>query len=628
MSLKEGSDRGLEPVRLSRARRGARSPGATPLFAAPSSPRSPSSPGRTGRATAGPARSTSTTSSSRSAWRARMVRVGHAQLPLPREEPRRLADEPPVAAAARRASRRSARRSRSTSTASRSGSRRRSTSGCSGRASTAPRGATQVALRRGALSAALPATMDLLYQNTGWRQFGYRFSNDYAVLLFVLLAVGARPMRGSSRQRPPGASRGTSSAPSRSTRRASTASISATDRRRSSTSPTEPLVQSRRTMKTWLQRCSWVSRSPPCSGCRPGAAATRRRHRASPWPSLSVTSKSLRQRRRNPGRLLVRRRRQVAAAHLERAARGNEVARHHRRRSGFAHRRLHPLARVRHPADDGVAPRGGRHGDAGRRRGHELVRTRGLRGPLPAAAGDAPLLLPRFRARRAARRETRCDTRRGQRGDDPPRPRRGLSDGDIRALTTRHRALVPGGAPRHPCVSEERYHRPPRVPTSRRPRHAHDPAALHFRRRSRGSLRTGRRAGRHAASRRRPGAPPIDRTWLYNDDARVAAPLTVLGMSSLSYTNVGNSPSRIVTAFPGCSAPCNSYNSFAGNTATPGGMLQIGGEVGLAAAPLGHGGRAGRRRRLGQRAQPERRCPRRASASRCSRPSGRTCTSR
>jgi hypothetical protein len=46
-----------------------------------------------------------------------------------------------------------------------------------------------------ALSAVLPATMDLLYQNSGWRQFGYRFSNDYAVLLFVLLAVGARPMR-------------------------------------------------------------------------------------------------------------------------------------------------------------------------------------------------------------------------------------------------------------------------------------------------------------------------------------------------------------------------------------------------------------------------------------------------
>ncbi len=46
-----------------------------------------------------------------------------------------------------------------------------------------------------AISAALPAVMDLLYQNSGWRQFGYRFSNDYSVLLFVLLAVGARPMR-------------------------------------------------------------------------------------------------------------------------------------------------------------------------------------------------------------------------------------------------------------------------------------------------------------------------------------------------------------------------------------------------------------------------------------------------
>jgi hypothetical protein len=46
-----------------------------------------------------------------------------------------------------------------------------------------------------ALAAAVPAVMDLFYQNTGWRQFGYRFSNDYAVLLFVMLAVGGRPMR-------------------------------------------------------------------------------------------------------------------------------------------------------------------------------------------------------------------------------------------------------------------------------------------------------------------------------------------------------------------------------------------------------------------------------------------------
>ncbi len=37
-----------------------------------------------------------------------------------------------------------------------------------------------------------PAIADLLYQNTGWRQFGYRFSNDYSILLFMLLAVGER----------------------------------------------------------------------------------------------------------------------------------------------------------------------------------------------------------------------------------------------------------------------------------------------------------------------------------------------------------------------------------------------------------------------------------------------------
>jgi len=30
----------------------------------------------------------------------------------------------------------------------------------------------------------------LLYQNSGWLQFGYRFSNDYAVFLFALLAMG------------------------------------------------------------------------------------------------------------------------------------------------------------------------------------------------------------------------------------------------------------------------------------------------------------------------------------------------------------------------------------------------------------------------------------------------------
>jgi hypothetical protein len=39
------------------------------------------------------------------------------------------------------------------------------------------------------VAAGLPAAMNLLYQNSGWRQFGYRFSNDYSALLFLLLAV-------------------------------------------------------------------------------------------------------------------------------------------------------------------------------------------------------------------------------------------------------------------------------------------------------------------------------------------------------------------------------------------------------------------------------------------------------
>lgn len=39
-----------------------------------------------------------------------------------------------------------------------------------------------------------PIALDLMYQNSGWRQFGYRFSNDYAPLLFVLLAIGGRPL--------------------------------------------------------------------------------------------------------------------------------------------------------------------------------------------------------------------------------------------------------------------------------------------------------------------------------------------------------------------------------------------------------------------------------------------------
>jgi hypothetical protein len=42
------------------------------------------------------------------------------------------------------------------------------------------------------LTVALVAIPTLFYQNTGWAQFGYRFSNDYAIFLFALLALGAR----------------------------------------------------------------------------------------------------------------------------------------------------------------------------------------------------------------------------------------------------------------------------------------------------------------------------------------------------------------------------------------------------------------------------------------------------
>jgi len=47
-----------------------------------------------------------------------------------------------------------------------------------------------------ALTAACVALPSLLYQNSGWIQFGYRFSNDFAVFLFALLALGRRRLGG------------------------------------------------------------------------------------------------------------------------------------------------------------------------------------------------------------------------------------------------------------------------------------------------------------------------------------------------------------------------------------------------------------------------------------------------
>jgi hypothetical protein len=64
----------------------------------------------------------------------------------------------------------------------------------------------------------------------------------------------------------------------------------------------------------------------------------------------------------------------------------------------------------------------------------------------------------------------------------------------------------------------------------------------------------------------------IDRAWLYLDDAKVPAPLSVIAMTSVSYAHVGASPTRL-------DAP--PYKGFAGNTATQGSLLSLGGEVGL-----------------------------------------------
>jgi hypothetical protein len=41
------------------------------------------------------------------------------------------------------------------------------------------------------LTVAAVSVPSFFYQNTGWLQFGYRFSNDYAVFLFALLSIGA-----------------------------------------------------------------------------------------------------------------------------------------------------------------------------------------------------------------------------------------------------------------------------------------------------------------------------------------------------------------------------------------------------------------------------------------------------
>jgi len=60
----------------------------------------------------------------------------------------------------------------------------------------------------------------------------------------------------------------------------------------------------------------------------------------------------------------------------------------------------------------------------------------------------------------------------------------------------------------------------------------------------------------------------VDRTWLYLDDAKVAAPQVAIGMASLAFTGVGAEPGRVSTP-------------LAFNTAQPGWLASLGAEVGV-----------------------------------------------
>jgi hypothetical protein len=68
----------------------------------------------------------------------------------------------------------------------------------------------------------------------------------------------------------------------------------------------------------------------------------------------------------------------------------------------------------------------------------------------------------------------------------------------------------------------------------------------------------------------------IDRTWLYADDAHIAAPWTVIATGSTSFTQVGANPFTIAAV----RVPVK-YTAFDANTAQPGVMFSVGGELGI-----------------------------------------------
>jgi hypothetical protein len=58
-----------------------------------------------------------------------------------------------------------------------------------------PKRALDFRMRAFFAAAAIVAVVDLMYQNSGWVQFGYRFATDYLVVLFALIALGGRKIR-------------------------------------------------------------------------------------------------------------------------------------------------------------------------------------------------------------------------------------------------------------------------------------------------------------------------------------------------------------------------------------------------------------------------------------------------
>ena len=240
--------------------------------------------------------------------------------------------------------------------------------------------------------------MLLLYQNTGWRQFGYRFSNDYAPLLFVLLAIGKRPFtwlfwtfaawgvvvnafgaitfdRGDSR-----ADRYYFRDESAGDRLpARLRDDDRTDRSDSDSSPPAPRMRMRVQLRGDAE--------PPRLAAR--------RHSGRDHGHQQVVHV----RRPNPDGLHVRRQRRHARRDMELPSRGYAGARHHAGRHGGAARLGDALGRLRHSPRGALSPRGGGPGGARRQvraercRGHRLSRS------LPAAPRRSPLRPARHGAR-------------------------------------------------------------------------------------------------------------------------------------------------------------------------------------------------------------------------------------